>query len=57
MEYLEFHGTYADIPVKEIVRAFEKTYGRERVLGWIESFEKYGDVRKGHFDAEDVANE
>lgn len=54
MEYLEFHGTFADIPVKEIVRAFEKTYGRERVQGWIESFERYGDVRKERFDAEDV---
>jgi len=56
MEYLEFHGTFADIPVTEIVRAFEKTYGRERVLGWIESFERYGDVRKGRFDVEDVVN-
>ena len=54
MEYLEFIGTYADIPVTEIVRAFEKTYGRERVRGWIESFEKYGNVRKGKFDVEDV---
>jgi len=24
------------------------------VQGWIESFEKYGDVRKGRFDKEDV---
>jgi hypothetical protein len=56
MEYLEFHGTYADIPVAEIVGAFEKTYGRERVLGWIESFEKYGNVRKGRFDNEDVVH-
>jgi transglutaminase-like putative cysteine protease len=54
MEYLEFHGTFADIPVNEIVDAFEKTYGRDRVTGWIESFEKSGDVRKGRFDAEDV---
>ncbi len=54
MEYLEFHGTFADIPVEEIVRAFENTYGRERVKGWIESFEKYGDMRKRRFDSEDV---
>jgi len=45
MEYLEFHGTFLDIPVQQIVHAFKKTYGRERVLGWIENFEKYGDVR------------
>ncbi len=54
MEYLEFHGTFADIPVDKIVRAFENAYGRERVQGWIESFEKYGDVRKGRFDSEEV---
>ena len=46
MEYLEFHGTFADIPVTDIVHAFEKTYGLQRVRGWIESYEKYGDVRK-----------
>jgi transglutaminase-like putative cysteine protease len=54
MEYVEFHGTYADIPVTEIVEAFKKTYGAKRVLGWIESFEKYGDVRRGRFDVEEV---
>lgn len=47
MEYLEFHGTFPDIPVRKIVHAFEKTYGRRRVRGWIEGFEKYGDMRKG----------
>ncbi len=57
MEYLEFHGTYTDIPVAEIVHAFEKTYGRERVRGWIESFEKHGDVRKGRFDVEDIVKQ
>jgi len=54
MEYLEFIGSYADIPVNEIVAAFKKTYGQERVQGWIEGFEKYGDVRRGRFDTEDI---
>jgi hypothetical protein len=54
MEYLAFHGTHADIPVVEIISAWEKTYGLERVRGWIQSFEKYGDVRRGRFDTEDV---
>jgi transglutaminase-like putative cysteine protease len=57
MDYLEFHGTFSDIPVTEIVHAFERTYGRERVQGWIESFEKHGDVRKGKFDVEDVVKQ
>jgi transglutaminase-like putative cysteine protease len=54
MEYLEFHGSFADIPVERIVDAFKRTYGPERVQGWIESFEKYGNIRRGRFDAEDV---
>lgn len=45
MEYLEFHGTFSDIPVARIVEAFKNTYGRIRVQGWIDNFENYGDVR------------
>jgi transglutaminase-like putative cysteine protease len=56
MEYVEFYGSYQEIPVEEIVRAFQKTYGKERVQGWIDSFEKFGDIRRGCFDSEDVAN-
>ena len=37
MDYLEFLGSYADIPVDEIVASFMNTYGRERVRGWIEN--------------------
>ena len=54
MEYVEFSGSYPDIPVNEIVDGFKKAYGLERVQGWINSFEKYGDVRQGRFDSEDV---
>ncbi len=54
MEYLEFHGSFADIPVAEIVSAFENTYGRERVRAWIESFETGGDIRGRRFAEEDV---
>lgn len=54
MEYIGFLGSFADIPVEEIVNAFRKTYGTERVQGWIESFEKHGDIRRGRFDVEDV---
>jgi transglutaminase-like putative cysteine protease len=38
MEYIRFHGSYADIPVAEIVAAFKEAYGQERVQGWIDSF-------------------
>lgn len=42
MEYLEDHGTFADIPVDRIVAAWETAYGRERVLEWITEIEREG---------------
>jgi transglutaminase-like putative cysteine protease len=44
MEYIEFLGSFADIPVIQIVKAFEKAYGRERVQGWIENFKNYDKI-------------
>lgn len=40
MEYLEYHGTYADIPVDAILTAWENAYGKNRVRKWIEDMEK-----------------
>lgn len=54
MEYVEFYGSYADIPVDEIVAGFKKTYGHTRVQGWIESYERHGDIRHHCFDSEDL---
>ena len=54
MEYVEFHGEYADIPVDIILVAWEKTYGKERVKKWIETFEKSGGVSTRDFDKEEV---
>jgi transglutaminase-like putative cysteine protease len=54
MEYIDFHGSYPDIPVRQIVSAFKKAYGEDRVQGWIDGFEKFGDIRRGRFDVEDI---
>ncbi len=54
MEYLDDHGTYADIPVDDIVTAWEVTYGKERVGKWIEAFEKSGGISPRDFNKEDV---
>jgi transglutaminase-like putative cysteine protease len=54
MEYLEFLGSFRDIPVDRIVAAFEEAYGYERVHGWIENFEHHAAERRGRFDIEDV---
>lgn len=40
MEYIKDHGTYADIPVDQIVDAWKAVYGQQRVQQWIADFEK-----------------
>jgi len=52
MEYLDFLGTYDDIPVGEIVKAWEKAYGHDRVQGWIAGFESK--KQKRNFYKEEV---
>lgn len=54
MEYVAYHGTYADIPVKTIVAAWEEAYGKERVRGWISTLEKSGGRSRKDFYQEDV---
>ena len=57
MEYITFHGTYADIPVDQIVEAWKSTYGHERVRQWIALFEKSGATRYRKFENEDWVKE
>lgn len=54
MEYLASHGTFPDIPVAEILAAWEGAYGEGRVRGWIEAMEKSGAGPAHDFDGEDV---
>lgn len=54
MEYVEDHGPFADVPVDEIVAAWEKMYGEDRVRQWIAAFEKSGWKSGRDFDSEDV---
>jgi transglutaminase-like putative cysteine protease len=54
MEYVDDHGTYADIPVDEIVIGFGKIYGKNRIQGWIDGFEN-SDINLGrNFDDEEI---
>lgn len=54
MEYVDDHGTYADIPVDEIVIGWGKIYGKHRVQDWIEGYEK-ADINPGrNFDDEEI---
>ena len=54
MEYVDDHGTYADIPVDEIVIGWEKIYGKNRVRDWIEGYENSDNGSGRDFDAEDA---
>jgi transglutaminase-like putative cysteine protease len=54
MEYVAFHGTYADIPVDEIVKGWQKAYGKDRTQQWITAFEKSGGTSERDFDSEEV---
>jgi transglutaminase-like putative cysteine protease len=57
MEYLEYTGTYADIPVSAIVEGWEKAYGKDRLRGWIKMFEERGGINLGDFEREEVSDE
>ncbi|MCX7822958.1 MAG: transglutaminase-like domain-containing protein [Syntrophobacterales bacterium] len=39
MEYVTFHGSRFDVPIDEIIDAWERVYGRERVKRWIDEVE------------------
>jgi len=57
MEYVGFHGSYADVPVDMIVAGWMKAYGEERVRTWIRTFEEKGDGIFREFEEEQVWNE
>jgi len=57
MEYIDFHGLYADIPVDQIVVAWEKAYGKDRVRNWIRMLQEGNDRSLSDFAKEEVLNE
>jgi transglutaminase-like putative cysteine protease len=54
MEYIKIHGTFADVPVDDIVKGWKKAYGGERVQAMIRSFGQKGDQSLSDFEKEDV---
>ncbi len=54
MEYVAFHGSFADVPVERIVKAWEVAYGKERVQGWIRLMEDSQDSAPRDFYGEEV---
>ena len=50
MQYLAFHGSYADVPVDIIVAAWEEAYGRDRVRRWIAEHEKQSGSNRNFYE-------
>jgi hypothetical protein len=57
MEYVNFCGIYADIPVDQIMDAWKRAYGEDRVQRWIKMFGEEGDHSLSDFEKEDVLTE
>ena len=53
MEYVADHGVFSDIPVAEIVSAWERAYGKDRVKKWIKGIEEGKDQSGQRFQKED----
>jgi transglutaminase-like putative cysteine protease len=47
MEYVEYHGSYADIPLETILSEWRKTYGGARVDQWIRAIETSAEKSDG----------
>ncbi len=43
MEYVKYHGHREDVSVEEILEAWKRVYGEEKVLSWIKEIETKGD--------------
>lgn len=54
MEYVNDHGTFADIPVDRIVAAMKRTYGEERVRQWVMNYEAAAGESPREFEREEV---
>ncbi|HOM87629.1 MAG TPA: transglutaminase-like domain-containing protein [Spirochaetota bacterium] len=52
MEYLDYHGSFYDVPVETIITAWKECYGSERVELWITLFEQNFANRK--FEGEEI---
>jgi transglutaminase-like putative cysteine protease len=57
MQYVAFRGVYADVPVEEIVDAWQVAYGADRVKNWIKEFEEAEGRSFSDFESEEVLDE
>jgi transglutaminase-like putative cysteine protease len=57
MEYVNEHGSFHDIPVEEILKAWQASYSAERVRRWVELYEASAGRPVRDFGTEDVAGD
>lgn len=57
MEYVEFFGVFADVPLKQILAAWRRTYGADRVATWIRTSEERQGESVSDFEREEVWKE
>jgi len=50
MEYIKEHGSYADLPLDDILSAWKNVYGEERVANWIKLIKENKDAVRSHDD-------
>ncbi len=56
MEYIRYHGSFADLPLDRILAAWNEAYGKERVARWIRWHDEAGGGSIRDFFKEDVAD-
>jgi len=56
IEYVRYHGVFADVPVDSIVQAWKEAYGLGRVEEWIRAFEASGTLAARDFNREEVVD-
>lgn len=54
MEYVAFHGSFADVPVERIVAAWGEAYGKQKVQAWIQAMEEAQGRSSRDFYTEEV---
>lgn len=54
MEYVNDHGSFADVPVKKILAGWEKVYGSQRVQLWIQEYEQARENSDRDFGREEI---
>ena len=57
MEYVEELGSYADVPLENILSAWEVAYGRERLRTWVQAHENSPEGQGRDFEKETVIDD